>query len=384
MSKRQPQQPAAPDPAATARAQGVANREAAEASQRLAMIEEVSPFGTAKFEPTGTQLPVSGGAPVDQFRRTVSLDPAEQAILDKERAIGQQLLGFGQGQLSRVEGSVADPFTLSGLPPRPEINEAARKQIEDALFQRATSRLDPRYEKERTRLETSLLNKGFSGPGAEGYDFAIDEFERAKTDAYDQARLAAEAGAAGEQGRLFGLESTSRERALSEALLERGLPLQELQALMGVAPGVTAPQFAPLPAVGVSPADVTGPTSLAYQGALNTFNQQMGAKNAQMGGLYGLGAAGIMAGLPMLSDPKAKTDKREISEEEVLAGIETMPVESWRYKGDTKRRIGPYADDFAERFGGDGKTIDIPTMFGVSLAAIKALADKVERLERKT
>ena len=349
------------------------------------MIEEVSPFGTAKYEPTGTTLPVAGGAPVDQFRRTVTLDPTEQAMLDKERAIGEQLLGFGQNQLTRVEGSVADPFSLSGLPAVASIDENARKQIEDSLFGRAKSRLDPRFEQDQTRLETALANKGFS-IGSEGYSRAMDDFGRAKTDAYEQAQLASTAQAASEQGRLFGLESSQRERALQEALLERGLPLQELQALMGVAPGVTAPQFAPVPAVQVAPADVTGPTSLAYQGSLNAYNQQMGARNATTGGLFGLGAAGITAGLPAIlaSDPDIKTDKREISEGETLKKVKSMPVESWRYKGDDARRVGPYADDFSERFGGSDKGIDPVTAFGVSFAAIKELAKKVERLEAKS
>ena len=147
----------------------------------------------------------------------------------------------------------------------------------------------------------------------------------------------------------------------------------------GVAPGVTAPQFAAVPGVNVQPADVTGPTALQFGAQQNAFNQQVGQQNALMGGLFGLGSAAILA-----SDPDIKTDKSDISEGEVLKKVKSMPVESWRYKGDQTRRVGPYADDFSERFGGSDKGIDPVTAFGVSFAAIKALADKVDRLEKRS
>lgn len=290
--KNEPERPPAPNPAAVASAQGAANREAAEASARLAMTEEITPYGTSTYEPTGTSFEVAGGDPIEQYRRTITLDPADQATLDIQRSIAEQLLETGQGQLERVSAAVEQPFSLEGLPPVASLDEGAREQVADSLYGRATARLDPVYELKRHRLENQLVNQGFAR-GSEGWNQAMKFLGFEETDAYEQARRAADAQAVAEQGRLFGLESAARERALTEALLERGLPLQELQAITGTAPGIVTPQFSPTPAATVAPADVVGPTTTAYQGDINAYNQQLAAQRATMGGIFGLGAAGL-------------------------------------------------------------------------------------------
>ncbi|HWQ39164.1 MAG TPA: hypothetical protein VNM24_11260, partial [Burkholderiales bacterium] len=51
---------------------------------------------------------------------------------------------------------------------------------------------------------------------------------------------------------------------------------------------------------------------------------------------------------------------------------------------DQATHVGPYAEDFAKRFGvGDGKTISVIDAVGVTLAAVKGVAKKVDRLEAK-
>lgn len=290
--KSSPSAPAAPDPAGIAAAQGAANREAAEASSRLAMTEEVTPFGTATYSPTGEQFEVAGGAPVDQYRRTVTLNPEDQAQLDTQRRIGAQLLETGEGQLGRVSEAMASPFSLEGLPASATVDEGARQKIEDALYSRETARLDPRFQQRRSQLENKLVNQGFAR-GSEGYNRAMAQLGFEESDAYEQARRSSAASAVGEQGRLFGLSASARERALTERLLERGMPLQEMQGLMGAAPGITTPQFSPIPAAGVAPADIAGPTATAYSGQLNAYNQDLAARRATQGGLFGLGAAGL-------------------------------------------------------------------------------------------
>lgn len=294
--KSQPDPPAPPNPAAIAGAQGAANREAAEATARLAMTEEVSPFGTSTYEATGEEFEVAGGDPIAQYRRTVALNPEDQAQLGLQRNIARELLETGQGQLGRVSESFADPFTLDGLPPAASMNETARQGIEDSLYARSTARLDPQFQKRRSQLENQLVNQGFVR-GSTGYNKAMQELGFQETDAYEQARRAASAGAISEQGRLFGLDAATRERALTEKLLERGMPLQELQALTGSAPGINVPQFAPIPTASVNPADVVGANNAAYAASQNAYNQQMASNRATAGGLFGLGAAGIQGAL---------------------------------------------------------------------------------------
>ena len=50
---------------------------------------------------------------------------------------------------------------------------------------------------------------------------------------------------------------------------------------------------------------------------------------------------------------------------------------------DGDRHIGPYAEDMKRNFGmGDGKSVNLMDELGITMAALKGLADKVDRLER--
>ena len=68
--------------------------------------------------------------------------------------------------------------------------------------------------------------------------------------------------------------------------------------------------------------------------------------------------------------------------------MKTLPVDRWRYKEevspDQDTHIGPYAEDFKARFGvGDGKVIRYIDAIGVNFAAVKGLAEQVERLQSR-
>jgi len=165
------------------------------------------------------------------------------------------------------------------------------------------------------------------------------------------------------------------------------------------------------------------------------FNQQLGQANANFGqnlqnqafnnrlsligtaGNLGLGAVGAaqpasnfqMALKPQLgqdaksttktsqksggggiSSKALKTEKATIDYNAVLAALEAVPVERWRYIDGAvpddinESHIGPYAEDFLSAFSvGDGRTINFMDAIGVSLACIKALAARVEELEAR-
>jgi hypothetical protein len=63
-----------------------------------------------------------------------------------------------------------------------------RGRAEDAAYQKATSRLDPRMEKERATLERQLTNRGLRA-GDSAFDSAMGNFGNRSNDAYEQARL---------------------------------------------------------------------------------------------------------------------------------------------------------------------------------------------------
>jgi hypothetical protein len=115
-----------------------------------------------------------------------------------------------------------------------------------------------------------------------------------------------------------------------------------------------------------------------YQNRMYGYN----ADNQMWGGIGQLG--GMAMGY--FSSEKMKTDNAPVDEDAVLQKVKALPVEEWRYNSGTQRHVGPYAEDVQKRFGNDvapgGQMIDAVSMNGINLAATKALAKKVDRLEQ--
>ena len=155
------------------------------------------------------------------------------------------------------------------------------------------ARQQPQMDRARAQLQTELANQGFVS-GTEGYDRAMDEMMRRETD----LGLAADVQAGGEMQRTYGLEASARDRAINEMLMQRQQPLSELSAFMtGAQP--SGQQFLPTPQGQIASPDLMGAqyasASAQNQASQNAYNQQMGARNANLEGLYGLGGAGLQA-----------------------------------------------------------------------------------------
>ena len=70
--------------------------------------------------------------------------------------------------------------------------------------------------------------------------------------------------------------------------------------------------------------------------------------------------------------------------------MKDLPVESWKYKkgvADEGEHVGAYAEDVQKSFGDKaapgGKAIDMISMHGITLSAVKGLSKQVEKLENK-
>jgi hypothetical protein len=91
-----------------------------------------------------------------------------------------------------------------------------------------------------------------------------------------------------------------------------------------------------------------------------------------------------------VSDRNLKRDVVPVDVQAVLESVARLPVSTWSYKSDTPsvRHLGPMAQDFYAAFGlGDtDRAYDAIDAHGVTLAAIKALYERVqegeERIER--
>jgi hypothetical protein len=115
------------------------------------------------------------------------------------------------------------------------------------------------------------------------------------------------------------------------------------------------------------------------QGANFAMDEQVHAGTEFV--LSNLGNLTISGTLTQGSDRDSKTDIVAVSPEEVLTRLSSLPIATWRYKGDdpNARHLGPMAQDFAALFGlgNDDKRIAPLDVAGVSLAAVQALHKQV-------
>jgi hypothetical protein len=112
--------PEPPDPVETAKAQGAVNKETAIAQAKLNMIDEYTPYGSSVYSKRGG---VEDG--IQQYARTTTLDPSQQAIVDKQNAVSNALNELAVSQTGRVSSALEDPFTYEGIS-APGTTEGAR------------------------------------------------------------------------------------------------------------------------------------------------------------------------------------------------------------------------------------------------------------------
>lgn len=133
-----------------------------------------------------------------------------------------------------------------------------------------------------------------------------------------------------------------------------------------------------------------------FQGIAGLQNQDSGLMGAIGGiaGAYAGSASGSKAISDKLgwSDVTMKEDIAPVDEAQALAAVQETPVSSWAYKagtmgaaqGGTDKKVGPMAQDVAANMGEqvapDGKKIDLVSMNGVLMAAVKGLAKKVDQI----
>ena len=120
----------------------------------------------------------------------------------------------------------------------------------------------------------------------------------------------------------------------------------------------------------------------------STYNSNSGS---DVGGILG-GIGGLAAGaakLWALSSKKFKEDKKPIDGELVVERLQHIPVDAWKYKdgiADGGEHVGPYAEDVHREFGDaaapGANKLDLVTMNGLALSAVKSLADRMDRVEQ--
>lgn len=123
---------------------------------------------------------------------------------------------------------------------------------------------------------------------------------------------------------------------------------------------------------------------------ISQMQMQQQANAAGQAGLGSLVGTGLMAGAMAFSSKDLKEEGAPVNDDEALAGLTKVPVESWKYQdgvADGGRHVGPYAEDMQAQFGDQvapgGIGLDMVSVSGQHHAAIRALAKKVARLEQR-
>lgn len=344
-----PKAPEAPDPVATAQAQGEANVESAIASALLNMQSTVGPEGTVSYQQTGTQN--VGGNIIPTFTRTTTLTPDAQAQFEAEQQLGRSLTGLAQEQTGRIGGALGQGVDVSGLPGLafaggmqqqiatenlPELQRdfgAQGAELERATFERGLGLLDPVFQRQRADAERMVTERGLP-LGSESARAVFDPMSEQQNRALSDLALASVQAGRDEQARLFGQQSALRgqafgeqaaqQQAINQAIAQqaaidnaaraqgfqeqafsRSLPINDIAALMGTSPGVSAPQFQPTPAFAVQAPDVMGATFGAANIQQQNYQNQLARQGGLMSGLFGLG--GSLGSAAILSDKRVKS-----------------------------------------------------------------------------
>jgi hypothetical protein len=291
---------------------------------------QVTPYGNltyTKNPPTdvmGTSLP--------SWTATTTLDPAQQRILDSQTSATGKTYDLANQYADRIKDATAKPYSYDGLPAAPQYDEAARTAARD----RITARQEPIFDRQDAGLRTRLANQGLQ-PGTEAYTNAMRDQSTRQNDYY----LGADAQAGDEASRIFGLQGTTRDRAINEMAGLRSQPINEVSALLGTG-GVQSPNFVNTPQTQVQAADVTTPQLAQYQGQMQQWQQGQQNNNALMGSLFGLAGAGLggwaRGGFP--SDIRIKENI-----ERVATTPNGLGIYSYNHIGESARRIGLMAQE---------------------------------------
>lgn len=249
MGKSTPKAPPPPDPVATAAAQSQYNREAAITQANLNRIDQFTPQGNLTYQQVGK---FEDGTP--RYSQTQTLSPDEQAKYDQQNQIALSLGGLAGDNITRVTDAQSKPFTYDGMTPltssvnagavpkggvgipdapnagtlQSDLNYgglarlpgtddfgAEGRRVGDAVYGQATSRLDPQYQQQESDIRSRLAAQGIS-ENSDAYRREMDNFSRAKTDAYNNANYSAIKASGDEQSRIFGLSLAARQQGKDE------------------------------------------------------------------------------------------------------------------------------------------------------------------------
>jgi hypothetical protein len=278
-----PTPPAAPDPVATAAAQGNMNQNTATTQQLLNMTNQVTPDGSLTYSQTGNNTFTGADGKtytVPQFTATQTLSPTGQKLYDLTQESKLNLGNAGVTASKKIGDILGTNVNLN--------NDA----VEARLMDLGTRRLQPQFARDEASMRATLINSGIR-PGSDAWNTEMTRLGQNKNDALTQLLL------------------SGHSTAVNDILTERNQPINEISALMSGS-AVGQPNFMNTPQAQVAGVDYAGMVRDKYNAQNDQYKTQVAQDNALMGGLFGLaGTAGGM-GIYKYSDRRLKTDVERI------------------------------------------------------------------------
>jgi len=264
-----PSAPAPPDYAGAAQQTAQGNIDAARVATAANRVNQVTPYGTLKYEVTGAD---PYGNPT--WTATQALSPAQQQLLDYQNKTSIGLGQLADKGLGYVQNMLETPFDVSKLP---TTGFNPSQSYQDAYMQR----LAPQMAQSKERLEQQLANQGIQ-LGSEAYDRAIRNFDQKQNDLLLGATT---------QG--FDVGNRARAAAFGELAYQRNEPINTLSAVR-TGSQVQGPQFVN----SFNQATTAGPDLLAasqmgYNAQMGDFNAKQRAQENLNQGLFNLAGAGM-------------------------------------------------------------------------------------------
>lgn len=205
----------------------------------------------------------------------------------------------------------------------------ARNQAINASYGQATSRLDPQWDRRMDAQRTQLLNQGFD-PTSEGYKSAMQDLGFQRNDAYGSAMNNAQMMGQQAGDSVFRNNLASQQNSISNMLRQRGLPLQEMEQLLGLA------KFDPnraLQAQSASTGILKDFMQSQYGQDWHKYDVDSGAAADAMAGGMQAGASGataLAALLPLLAASDERM-KMNVTRHDVDA-FPGVPMATWEYR----------------------------------------------------
>jgi len=305
MSK--PSAPPPPDPKATSAAQTGTNIGTAVANAIMGGVNQVGPEGSKTRTQTGSYNyvdPYTGKSyDIPTFTETTSLSPEQQKLYDLNTKTQAQLGQVGLDQSLKIGSLLGTNVNLDTA-------------TEDKIVKLGAARLDPQFARDQSALEAKLANQGIQ-PGSAAWNAQMTQFQQGKNDAYSSLYL------------------NGRAQGAQEALAERNQPINEITALLSGSQ-VSQPNFSPVNMPTIPTTDNAGLINQNFQQQNQNYQNQMTNYNQIMGGLFGLGSAGVFK----YSDRRLKYNITHVG-----YSLNGLPLYLYRMKDTDELQVGLMADE---------------------------------------